>query len=166
MAAVSEPTGIALDCSAALALFLDDEQAPLSSALLDALPECEFWVPQLWQCEFSNALLMAQRKRRLTPARAQQILAQAARLPLRFDTATPSPTLLFELASTWELTTYDAMYLELARRRDLVLATLDKQLVKAAAQAGVVVFGDASPTRRVREPRARHGKPAPKKRKR
>lgn len=55
---------IVLDCSLALALFLDDEQPPLANALLDLLPDLEIHVPAIWPSEFANALVMAGRRRR------------------------------------------------------------------------------------------------------
>lgn len=153
MAAGSD-AGVALDCSAALALFLDDETPDLAGALLDALPEHEFWIPALWRSEFANALLVAQRKRRLVPAAARRILAQAERLPLRIDGEPPSLTRLFEIASMNELTAYDASYLELAQRRSLQLATLDKALARAAQRAGIGLFA-ARPSD-VHEPKAQY----------
>jgi predicted nucleic acid-binding protein len=149
--------GIALDCSAALALFLDDEQPPLAVALLDALPGTDVWIPILWRYEFANVLLTAQRRRRLTPARSVQILGQAARLPLHVDTEAPSTASLFELAATHGLTAYDAAYLELSQRRQLHLATLDTQLAKAAAAAGVELF-DGKPANCAHEPATRYRK--------
>lgn len=153
MAAVSDTAGIVLDCSAALALFLDDEQPALALAVLDALPDRDFWIPILWHSEFANALLMAQRRRRLTPARAQQILAQSARLPLQLDMDTPAPARLFELASMHELTAYDATYFELAQRRGLALATLDKALAASAGGAGIALFDGRTRARSVNEGR-------------
>jgi predicted nucleic acid-binding protein len=43
-------------------------------------------------------------------------------------------------AQTFELTAYDAVYLETARRERLPLATLDRNLLAAARQAGVELF--------------------------
>ena len=44
------------------------------------------------------------------------------------------------LAFQQGLTFYDALYLELAMRRELRLATLDNGLARAARRAGVEVF--------------------------
>ena len=41
------------------------------------------------------------------------------------------------LARTWKLSTYDATYLELARREKCPLATLDAALQEAAAGLGI-----------------------------
>ena len=146
---------IVLDCSLALALFLDDEQPPLANALLDLLPDLEIHVPAIWPSEFANALVMAGRRRRLTPPRAKQILSQVMRLPLRIDAETATAEQLFALASEHELTAYDATYLELAQRRGAALATLDKALLRAAGSAGVGVFTER-PAGKVGEQRARY----------
>jgi predicted nucleic acid-binding protein len=45
------------------------------------------------------------------------------------------------LAETFGLTLYDAAYLELAQRRKLPLATLDRQLHDAALKAGTRTLG-------------------------
>jgi len=44
------------------------------------------------------------------------------------------------LARRYGLSSYDASYLELALRRSLPLASLDKDLMKAAQRAGVKRF--------------------------
>jgi len=60
-------------------------------------------------------------------------------LPLRLDhdAASLAFSRLSELASAYRLTVYDAAYLELAQRRQLVLAYKDGPLGSAADQAGV-----------------------------
>jgi len=50
------------------------------------------------------------------------------------------PTL--RLADTFRLTTYDAAYLELAQRRNLPLASLDRDLLIAAEQSGIATVHD------------------------
>ena len=47
------------------------------------------------------------------------------------------------LAERFKLSVYDAAYLELAQRRQLPLATLDKELRTAATASGVEVLGIA-----------------------
>lgn len=48
---------------------------------------------------------------------------------------------ILPLCRGYSLTSYDAMYLELALRRHLPLATLDEPLRKAAKKAGVKLLG-------------------------
>jgi predicted nucleic acid-binding protein len=50
-------------------------------------------------------------------------------------------TRTLEIADRCELTPYDAVYLELARRRKIPLATLDRALQAAAKRMGVAVIG-------------------------
>lgn len=48
---------------------------------------------------------------------------------------------ILQLARLHTLTTYDALYLDLAMRTELPLATLDEPLRKAAKKAGVTLLG-------------------------
>ena len=48
------------------------------------------------------------------------------------------------LVHAFQLTAYDAVYLELARREGLPLATLEKSLRAAAEKAGVQSWGNSS----------------------
>ena len=50
------------------------------------------------------------------------------------------PATLLSLALRFQLTSYDAAYLELAMRASLPLATLDKDLRSAARKVGVTVL--------------------------
>src|SRR3989304_5503493 len=70
---------LVLDCSVALSWFFPDEKSAFTEAALDlaALEEC--WVPAIWRLEFPNALLVAERKRRLTRDERLQVLDEAAR---------------------------------------------------------------------------------------
>jgi predicted nucleic acid-binding protein len=51
---------------------------------------------------------------------------------------------IMPLARTYQLSSYDDAYLELAIRRGLPLACLDRKLKTAAAAAGVVLFNPDS----------------------
>jgi len=130
---------LVLDCSIALSWFFPDEKTAFTEAALDlvALEEC--WVPSVWRLEFPNALLVAERRRRLTREERLQVLDEAARLRLRVDAAVPELRAISDLAERHALSTYDAAYLELAARQGATLITLDKALGSAAAAAGVPV---------------------------
>ena len=52
-------------------------------------------------------------------------------------TASHAFTTILSIAETQKLTAYDAAYLELAMRLQIPLATLDKNLCRAALAAGV-----------------------------
>lgn len=52
---------------------------------------------------------------------------------------------MLALARTHRLTFYDAAYLELARRLDAHLATVDRELATAARAAAVPLLGESGP---------------------
>ncbi len=60
-------------------------------------------------------------------------------LPIDIDAAPPNPAQIFDLALRYDLTGYDAVYLDLALRRSLPIATQDQALANAAVVAGVGV---------------------------
>lgn len=99
--------------------------------------EGEVCVPALWQLELCNLMLSAQRRRRITAAKRQELMAHAQALRLRVDREPVAMTTLDALATRHGLSAYDAAYLELALRRTLPLATLGEALQKAMADAGV-----------------------------
>lgn len=130
-------TKLVLDCSITLPWYLEDEKTPFTEELLEQLSNIEFWVPGLWRLEFSNALIVAQQRGRISISTRQQCINHARQMPLNFEETLPSLTQIYSIATEYNLTTYDAVYLELAQRRGLTLATLDKALVKAAQKAKV-----------------------------
>jgi predicted nucleic acid-binding protein len=82
--------------------------------------------PSLWPLEVQNALLMAERRKRLNQQKRHQLLGLIQALPVTLDTETAAQswTHTMQLAERFRLTSYDATYLELAQRRNLPLATL------------------------------------------
>ena len=70
---------LVIDASVTLAWFLEDERTRFTDALLTAIDNAEYWAPAIWCLEVSNALLMAQRKRRIEAARRLEAIDQAAR---------------------------------------------------------------------------------------
>ena len=97
-------------------------------------------MPLLWQFEFANGVLVAERRRIVNAVEADESIAEMERLRLagiEMEAGLPSIGDVLTLARTYQLTAYDAVYLELARRERVPLATLDKNLRAAAAKAGV-----------------------------
>jgi predicted nucleic acid-binding protein len=131
-----------LDCSLALAWALPDESSPKAAGFLESLnPDDRFWVPALWWYELSNGLIVAQRRRRLTEAERMQLTQLYDALPIQTDVnLNPDTAWRFQTIAKEEgLSAYDAAYLELAQRRGLGLATLDRALILAARKAGVAL---------------------------
>lgn len=130
---------IVFDCSVTLAWFLEDERSSFSDAAFELLEASECWVPYLWRLEFPNALLMAERRKRIGRDQRLEMLDSAAQLALRADHLLPDIRTLSALADRRALTVYDASYLELAVRNGFDLITLDKSLAAAASAEGVAV---------------------------
>lgn len=129
-----------LDSSVTMAWFFHDEATPSTDELLDQLNEdARAVVAAHWALEVGNTLLMAERRKRSTVADSSHFLAILDALPIETDsdTITKASTRTLALARTYGLTLCDGAYLELAIRRSLPLATLDKDLRSAAKKTGV-----------------------------
>lgn len=100
-------------------------------------------VPALFHLEARNALLAAWRRGRFGEPEMSGHLAVLAALPVRTDASTQPATAL-ELAVRHRLTVYDAVYLEVAKRRRGILASLDRALLRAAASEGIATIGPRS----------------------
>lgn len=135
-----------LDNSVALAWCFEDEQTPAVMELLDRVVDTGAVAPLLWPLEALNGLLAAERHRRVGPAKRAALAAFLRDLPITLDgdTAERAWDTTAALAEQFKLTVYDAAYLELARRRQLPLASLDRDLRDASAAAGVEVLGVAA----------------------
>ncbi|HET9784818.1 MAG TPA: type II toxin-antitoxin system VapC family toxin [Terriglobales bacterium] len=98
-------------------------------------------VPPLWHWELANAVVIGVRRQGI-PLPLAEAWREAGRWSLLVETEPWSEVALEDtvhLADRYRLTAYDAAYLELALRRRLPLATLDRRLQEAARSAGVRV---------------------------
>ncbi len=126
-----------VDASVTLPWFLVDERTTFTDSLLDAINKVEYWAPSVWRLEIPNALLVAEKKRRIDRARRLEALDQAARLRIKVDPELPDMQAISTVAERCQLSTYDAAYLELAIRLGFGIITLDQQLARAALAEGV-----------------------------
>lgn len=132
-----------VDCSVAMAWLFHDEATPRTADLLNRLTKETALVPAWWFIEITNVLAFAERKGRITPAKSDAFIADLDKLGIERDDAAPDRafTHLLALCRMHKLTSYDAMYLDLAVRRHLPLATLDDDLRKTAKKLGVSLLG-------------------------
>jgi predicted nucleic acid-binding protein len=128
-----------LDNSVVAGWFLEDQATAYTEAIGRLLEEDRAIVPALWQLEFANVLRTACKRRRLNAAQAQEIIDQVCGLPIDIDSGAPGPAELLALALRYDLSSYDAAYLELALRLQLPVATKDGPLRAAAEASGVGV---------------------------
>ncbi len=128
------------DASVTLTWCFEDEAIVWTDALLGNLRAGdEATVPAHWPVEVANAILIAIRRGRISRDKANRFLGDLRALPIRIDTESNGTAFdkAFKLAEQYNLTVYDAAYLELAIREALPLATLDDDLRQAARAAGV-----------------------------
>ena len=125
-----------IDGSTAVAWAMMDEPSADADFALEQVRVHGGVAPQLWWAELRNALLVAERRGRTTPAITDTALAALDTLPVQLDYK-PNGPLVLRLAREHYLTIYDALYLELALRENRPLATLDRKLVRAAEAEGV-----------------------------
>ena len=131
------------DASVAVGWVHPAQATTQTAAMLDALAEgATLEVPALWPLEVANALTVLVRRRKLTEDERQTGLGWLRGLRLRVDheMASLAFSRLSELATSHQLSVYDAAYLELAQRRKLVLGCKDGPLRKAAKQSGVSLW--------------------------
>lgn len=132
-----------VDCSIAMAWLFNDEATPKTAALLNRLTTETALVPAWWFIEVTNVLAMAERKGRITPAQSDAFVADIDKLGIERDDEAPNRAFahILALCRTHRLTSYDAIYLDLAVRCNLPLATLDVDLRKTAKKLGVRLLG-------------------------
>lgn len=99
-------------------------------------------VPVLWELEIANALVVAERQKRITLSQTQHWLELL--LALQYTVADVQTIPVFDgvlaLARAHQLSSYDASYLQLAVTAKATLVTRDTALQKAAKAVGVEVM--------------------------
>ena len=100
------------------------------------------FVPSIWPLEVCNVLLVAERKKRIGAADSTRFIALLAELPIIVAAEPPERMLteIFLLAREHNLPSYDAVYLDLAMRHGLPIATRDKKIRAAAKRSKVSVM--------------------------
>jgi predicted nucleic acid-binding protein len=105
------------------------------------LDDAQALVPGVWPLEVANVIVKAQAKRQVSEARAIAFIGLLDDMGISVDTSTAERALkdTLQLARRYQLSSYDASYLELALREGLPLATLDADLQNAMLQTGGVL---------------------------
>lgn len=135
--------GFVLDAGMTLALFLPDESLPAGDVAERIFRDGAI-VPMHWPFEVANGCVVARRRGRLTAQEMALILGDIEVMNVVLDVP-DHPSLrpaMLELAFAHNLPVYDAAYLELALRRRLTLATLDRRMRDAAQSVGCAVLAN------------------------
>jgi predicted nucleic acid-binding protein len=126
-----------LDNSVVSGWYLAKQATPYTDAVLDKLRHDTAIVPPLWELELVNVGRTAVKRGTLTDDEARLAVSFVLGLPITVDRAIVPPERVLSLALTYDLTAYDAAYLELALRLKLPIAAKDGDLRDAAEKAGV-----------------------------
>lgn len=128
-----------VDCSVAMAWLFPDEATVRTTAVLRRLATETAIVPAWWFIEIANVLAMAERKGRIRPSQSDAFIGAIGRLKIEQDKEAPDRAFnqILGLCRAHRLSSYDAVYLDLALRSSLPLATLDEDLRRAAKKLGV-----------------------------
>jgi predicted nucleic acid-binding protein len=134
---------LVLDCSATLAWIYPDETTDAIREVFDVIVADGCFVPTLWKLEVANGLTIAVRRQRVTPGFRADALRILELLPITQDgdTGAYAWTATLQLADRFGLTLYDAVYLELAQRLSLPLASLDTALRDAGGALQLPLIG-------------------------
>ena len=133
---------VVVDASTTLAWCFPDETSEYADSVLVALEGCTILVPAVWSFELANAVLVGERKKRLNQPEIKGFTTLLESLSIVQDAQPISDNIrsVLPLARAHGLTAYDAAYLELSIRRSAPLATLDRNLRKAAKESGIELF--------------------------
>ena len=140
--------GFVADSSVGIAWAARSQSSPDCDDLLTEISKGRpFVVPGLWMMEVANALLVLARRKKITTEDCESARRFLAALVPQIDEEATTLALsdIYCLAENHSLTIYDAVYLELAIRRNLPLASRDTSLRKAANRCGVDLLPKASP---------------------
>ena len=132
-----------VDASVAMSWCFLDEAAAATQKLYDDLSRVSVLVPAWWYVELANVLYLAEKNGRIPADRVAEFVAFVGSMQIEADNEAPQRAFshLLPLCRKHQLTSYDAIYLDLAVRRQLPLATLDGPLRKAAKKLGVKLLG-------------------------
>jgi len=134
-----------LDNSVAMRWLLESEKESDQEYALKVLVSMKAYnalVPSLWHLEAVSVLLGAEKRFEINLGEIERFISQLENLPIQTDSLTAHQAFnrTLTLARAYNISSYDASYLELAMREGLPLASLDKKLVKAAKKAEVIIY--------------------------
>jgi predicted nucleic acid-binding protein len=130
---------IVVDASVALAWCFADESDDYAEQILERVVRESAITPGHWPLEIANGLRSAERRGRIEAGevgRVRQLLADLGIEVVPVELQTAMGTVL-DAARTYDLSAYDATYLDLALARGLPIATIDARLAASCRDAGV-----------------------------
>jgi predicted nucleic acid-binding protein len=134
-------TRFVLDASVTLGWIADDPPSPYAVSVRRRLLDGDrAFIPALWHLEVANWFVVALRRKMIDDVNSDRCLSALDYVIAgAIDTETTPVNIrkTLDTARNFQLSAYDATYLDLSLREGLPLATLDKALRDAATRAGV-----------------------------
>lgn len=127
---------LVIDGSVALSWCFPDEKNADSDAILQLLADQPGVAPDIFWYEIRNALIVSERRGRITASGSAEFLADLNALGIALA-APGDEAVVMSLARDHQLSVYDAAYLELAKREGHTLCTFDEKLRAAARKSGM-----------------------------
>ena len=123
-----------LDASVVLKWYLSDEK--LSSSALSLLDqyvfgELEIMAPSLLEYEVINGLMIAQKRGRIKEAVILEAVEGFINLDIKYHSLTPLYPKTIQFTRKYDISFYDASYLDLAHKEKAFLITADNRLLEA-----------------------------------
>jgi predicted nucleic acid-binding protein len=129
-----------VDASVVLTWCFPDENAALAHRVALMFKQGKSAIaPSFWPHEVLNALLVGEKRKRISGDLLRTFLSDLAALPVVLEhfPANDVYSRVQALSRKHGLTAYDAAYLDLAQVSGVPLATLDEDLIRACGKAGV-----------------------------
>lgn len=129
-----------VDASVVLTWCFPDEDSALAHKVAQMFKHGESAItPSFWPHEVLNALLVGEKRKRISRDLIRTFLSDLETLPIVLQELQPDAVFdrIQSLSREHGLTPYDAAYLELAKTNGLPLATLDQDLIRACRKASV-----------------------------
>ena len=134
---------IVIDASMTIAWLFRDERGDLPQTVLRRVVAEGGVAPSIWRLEVANVMRNSVRRGRCSEDYAERCLQRLGRLRIVIDAETDRHAwgATRTLSRQYNLTLYDAAYLELAVRLQSPLASCDRALLDAARASGLHAVG-------------------------
>jgi len=131
-----------VDNSVIMSWCFKDQANAYADSVLEKLAGATAYVPSVWPLHVTSVLLAAERRNYISEADSVRFINLLSGLPIFVQHESPERAMkdLFGLARAYDLSSYDASYLDLAMKKGLPLATLDQKLRKAAAAVKLPIY--------------------------
>jgi predicted nucleic acid-binding protein len=123
-----------------------DEESEYAEKILEVMGSSSVVVPRVGPFEVINGLLVGERRGRVTISQCWRFLNMIKHLAIDVDARTTQGVTfeeLLEIGRNQRLSGYDAAFIEVALRHHLPLATLDKDMQRAAGELGIDLLDPA-----------------------